>query len=75
MGLFNVAIIYRPPGGRPLSLATIDDPGLLRSAAALALSEASGKAVQLSVLDPVLGQIQGAEAEKLRRILGMFSGS
>ncbi len=70
--MFNVAIIYRTPEGRPLSLAVIESRRLLREAAEIGLAETDAKAKQLYDADPVLGRIQMEEAEKLKRILSAF---
>src|SRR6478672_10207482 len=67
--VFNVAITYRPAGGRALIVATVTDRELLSLAAEMAMMEAAQTADHLSKRDPVLGQIQGAEASKLNRIL------
>ena len=68
--MLELAIIYRPVDGRPLSLATIErDTGLLQHAAAVAIREARDKVQELSQADPLLGRVQMEEAEKLQRIL------
>jgi hypothetical protein len=67
--MFNLAIIYTPEGGRPLSIAGISDRHLLRSAAAMAVHEAERQARSLMMRDRVLGMVQAEEAAKLRRVL------
>jgi hypothetical protein len=72
--MFSLAIVYRSAAGRPLSVATIEDPRLLEEAATLALREAYDKADHISTADPVLGRIQREEASKLKRVLSaLFS--
>jgi hypothetical protein len=67
--MFSIAIGYRPPGGRFLMVATVTDEDLLARVAALALEEAFAKARRLAERDPMLGQIELAEAQKLRLVL------
>jgi len=67
--MLSLAIVYRPAGGRPLSLATIEDRDFLAAAAAAAIRESLAKAEELEASDPVLGRVQREDAEKLRRVL------
>jgi hypothetical protein len=67
--MFNLAITYRPAGGRPLIVATIKDRELLSVAAEAALIEAEQSTSDLSKADATLGAIQGLELAKLKRVL------
>lgn len=67
--MLSLAIIYRSPEGRPLSVATVENRSILADAAAQAIGEAYSKADELAEQDPVLGRIQREEADKLRRVL------
>jgi hypothetical protein len=70
--MFSLAIVYTPVGGRPLSVASISDRLLLRSAAAVALREAEGQAESLKMKDHVLGMLQTEEAIKLQIVLSFL---
>jgi hypothetical protein len=67
--MLSLAIIYRAPDGRPLSVATVESRSALARAAAEAIGEAYCKADELEQRDPVLGRIQREEANKLKRVL------
>lgn len=67
--MLSLAIVYRTPNGRPLSVATIENSEILGRVANEAIDEAYAKAAELSLRDPVLGQIQRREADKLKQIL------
>lgn len=69
----ELAIIYEHRG-RPLRLARVHDPRLLTAAASAAVLEAEREAMDLARHDAVLGRVQMAEAEKLRRVLEPFLG-
>ena len=68
----SLTITYQPPGQRPLSVATVEDEGLLRQAAALALTQAEKRAAAIAAEDPIMGQLQEAEVERLRATLAIL---
>jgi hypothetical protein len=68
----SLTITYQPPGQRPLSVATVEDEGLLRQAAVLALAQAEGRAAAIAAEDPIMGQLQAAEVERLRATLAIL---
>jgi hypothetical protein len=70
--MLSVAIIYRSPDGRPLSVATVENREFLAHAAAEAIGEAYSRAEELTLRDPVLGRIQREEADKLSRVLSVL---
>lgn len=67
-----LAIVLDNGENRPLSLATVRDPELVDAAAAAAIAESEQIAEELSLADPLLGQIQREETSKLRRVLGLL---
>jgi hypothetical protein len=67
--LGSLTITYQGPGKRPLSVATIDDPDLLRAAARVALDQAEQRVALLAKSDPVMARLQAAEVERLRAAL------
>lgn len=73
--MLSVAIIYRADEARPLGLGETQDRRLLRDAAAAMVSEARESAEALAKVDPVLGEVQTAEADKLEKILGPLLSS
>jgi hypothetical protein len=68
----SLTITYQAPGQRPLSVATIEDDGLLRKAAQLALVQAERRAAASAVDDPVMGMLQAAEVRRLRAALSIL---
>jgi hypothetical protein len=63
-------------GGDPLIITTTRDRKAIAEVAAAAVREARDKTNELAAEDPVLGQLQAAEAERLYRALeltGCFS--
>ena len=68
----SLTITYQPPGQRPLSVATVEDEGLLRQAAVLALAQAEGRAAAIATEDPIMGQLQAAEVKRLRATLAIL---
>jgi hypothetical protein len=53
-----------------MPLARVGDPRLILAVAQRAIDDAISKAGILSEADEVLGEIEGAEVDRLRRILG-----
>jgi hypothetical protein len=68
----SLTITYQAPGQRPLSVATIEDEGLLRQAAQLALEQAEQRAAAVASEDPVMGMLQAAEVRRLRAALSIL---
>ena len=68
----SLTITYQAPGQRPLSVATIEDEGLLRQAAVLALTQAQHRASAIAAEDPIMGRLQAAEVERLRATLSIL---
>jgi hypothetical protein len=68
----SLTITYQPPGQRPLSVATVVHEGLLRQAAVLALAQAEKRAAAIAAEDPIMGQLQAAEVERLRTTLSIL---
>ena len=66
---FVLAILYAPEGGRPLSIARVNNRKLLAAAAEEAVSESEATAGRLMDHDRTLGTLQREEAAKLRRVL------
>ncbi len=73
--MFELAILFRGHGGRPLRLAGVRDHHLLTAAASAAVQEAEREAAELVRLDAVLGRVQMAEAQKLRTVLEPIIGT
>ncbi len=68
----TLAILYAPPGRKPLSVVRINDRNLLSAAAAAAMREAEQSASELLERDEILGRLQLEEAAKLRRVLSVL---
>ena len=68
----SLTITYQAPGQRPLSVATVEDEGLLRQAAQLALKQAEQRAAAVASEDPVMGMLQVAEVQRLQAALSIL---
>jgi len=68
----SLTITYHAPGQRPLSVATVEDEGLLRQAAQLALEQAERRAEAVASEDPIMGLLQAAEVRRLRSALSIL---
>ena len=68
----SLTITYQAPGQRPLSVATVEDEGLLRQAARLALEQAEQRATAVASEDPIMGMLQAAEVRRLRAALSIL---
>ena len=63
----SLTITYQQKGKKPLSVAIIHDPDLLRMAAQMAISEAQQQLEETD--DPVLARLQSVEVARLRSML------
>ncbi len=68
----SLTITYQAPGQRPLSVATVEDEGLLRQAAELAFQQAEQRAAAVAFEDPIMGMLQAAEVQRLRITLSIL---
>jgi len=68
----DLAILYEPERGRPLTVARVGDRRLLIAAAQAAIAEAHERAIALGDADEFLGAVQREEAERVRRVLTML---
>jgi hypothetical protein len=68
----ELAILYEPDRGRPLTVARVSDRNLLVAAAEAAIAEAEDRARALAEADEFLGAVQREEAARMRRVLGIF---
>ena len=66
----KLLITYTSENGKPLSIATIDDPQLLLQAARIAYRQAKQ---QPKVADSVLAELRAAEIERLRTALSIVA--
>lgn len=71
MSNISIVLVYEPQSanGRPIPVARSKDPELVLAVARQAMGEADSKAVTLSESDELLGEVENAEAERLRSIL------
>jgi len=67
----SVQLVYEG-SERPYTAARVEDPVLARIVAQRAVDDAVAQAEAMSSLDPVLAEAQRAEAERLRRVLGVL---
>jgi hypothetical protein len=66
-------IAFSSPGKKPLSVATIEDPTLLRMGARLAIRQAENRAAASAESDPVMALLQAAEVCRLRTALELLA--
>ena len=66
-----LVLLYEPATskGRPVPLAQVADQQLIVRVAEAALSEAQSRAAALAKTDELLGEVEVAEADRLRRVL------
>jgi hypothetical protein len=69
----TLIIAFSSPGKKPLSVATIEDPTLLRVAARLAIRQAEHRAAANAGSDPVMALLQAAEISRLRTALELLA--
>lgn len=67
-----IAITYTAPGLGVRSVATIEDQGLLRQAAQLALEQAEQRAAAAASEDPIMGMLHSAEVRRLYAALSIL---
>ncbi len=65
----ELVIIYRPEGGDAVTVAAIADRDLIHAAARKAIEESELAAEAMGDADPVLGEMQLLEAQRLRQVL------
>jgi len=65
-------LVYEPAGGRPLTVARVADRRMLLDAAQQAILAAEQRADELATADRVLGEVERAEAGRLRRVLSLL---
>jgi len=68
----SLTITYQAPGQYPLSVATVEDEGLLRQAAQLAVEQAERHAEAAASEDPIMGMLQATEVRRLRAALSIL---
>ncbi|HEY4365370.1 MAG TPA: hypothetical protein VGN17_30695 [Bryobacteraceae bacterium] len=64
-----VYIAFEPRAGEPVTLARISGRAALISAAETAIAESRARIEELSREDPILGELQSAETDRLSRAL------
>ena len=67
-----IAITYTAPGLGVRSVATVEDEGLLRRVAQLAMERAEEDAAAIACEDAVAGRLQRAEVRRLRAALSIL---
>lgn len=68
----TLVICYAEPGGKPLSVATVEDPDLLLRAARLAIRQAEQRAALAAKSSPLMGRLQAAELARVRAALELL---
>ena len=71
-GHVSLLLVYEPTGGRPLTIARVEDRRMLLDAAQRAIIAAEQRAEELAAADCVLGEVERAEAVRLRKVLSLF---
>jgi len=71
-GNVSLLLVYEPAGGRPLTVARVSDSRMLVDAAQLAIVAAEHRAAELAAADRVLGEVERAEAGRLRKVLSLL---
>jgi hypothetical protein len=68
----SLLLVYEPAGGRPFTVARVEDSHMLLNAAQIAILAAEQRAEELAAADCVLGEVERAEAGRLRRVLSLL---
>ena len=70
----NVAVllVYETPGGSPLTVARVADAHLITEVARAAVGAVELRADALSEADTVLGELERAEADRLRKVFAVL---
>jgi hypothetical protein len=71
-GSVSLLLVYEPAGGRALTVARVTDPRMLLDAAQVAILAAELRAEELTAADRVLGEVERAEAGRLRKVLSLL---
>jgi len=71
-GSISLLLVYEPAGGRPLTVARVADPRMLLEAAQIAILAAEQRAGEMAAADHVLGEVERAEAGRLRKVLSLL---
>jgi len=71
-GNVSLLLVYEPAGGRPLTVARVADRRMLLDAAQIAIVTAEQRAEELAAADSVLGEVERAEAGRLRKVLSLL---
>ena len=65
----ELAIVYEPERGRPLTVARVADRRLLIAVARAAIAQAEERASAIAQADRFLGTVQHEDAARIRRVL------
>jgi hypothetical protein len=72
MSNVTVLLVYETPGGSPLTIARVVDTRVITEVARAAVGAVELRADALSEADMLLGQVEWAEANRLRRVLTLL---
>ena len=67
-----VLLVYETPGGSPLTVARVADARLIGEVARAAVGAVELQADALSEADSMLGELERAEASRLRKVLSLL---
>jgi hypothetical protein len=68
----SAVLVYEPVGGRPLTIARVDDQALLLRIAEAAIGEAQARAELVARADDLLGEVQREEVNRLKKVLTLL---
>jgi hypothetical protein len=68
----SILLVYETPGGSPLTIARVADTDLINRVAQAAIGTIESRAEALSETDRLLGELERAEAGRLRKILSLL---
>jgi hypothetical protein len=71
-GTVSLLLVNEPSGGRPLTVARVEDARMLVDAAHAAILAAERRAAELAGADCLLGEVERAEAGRLRTVLTLL---
>jgi len=72
MSSVSVLLVYETPGGSPLTIARVADSRVITDVANAAVRAIESRADALAEADVILGEVERAEAGKLKKILSLL---
>lgn len=73
--MLSVYLVYNGQGGVPVTIGRLDEPEIVRAVCGLAVQAADARAAAISPADPLWGEMERIDAQRLRMIIEAVLGS